>query len=148
MQKNSDYVVYTDGAYSPLRDQGGIGVVLLDENDKVLYQYSKAFKGVTNNKMELAAVIVALLLIKTPISSLTIKTDSQYVIGCATKGWKRKKNVKLWKKFDDIIAEKKKLISDIKFEWVKGHADNYYNDLCDELAVAATKELLDDEVQK
>ena len=134
--------IYTDGAYSPLRDQGGIGVVYT-ENNKEIYRYSKAFKGVTNNKMEVFAVIAALMMIKKPIESLEICTDSQYVIGCATLGWKRKKNVSLWVAFDKLFVEKQKLVSKpIEFVWVKGHADNEFNNICDEIAVAASKELL------
>ena len=137
-----DYVIYTDGAYSSSRDQGGIGIVVLRDGEKV-FKYSKAFKKTTNNQMELIAIITALRAIKQSINSLTIYTDSMYVKGCATLGWKRKKNVELWMKFDEVFKAAQALVKDpIQIEHVKGHADNVYNNLCDELAANASQELL------
>ena len=137
-----DYVIYTDGAYSSSRDQGGIGIVVLRDGEKV-FKYSKAYKKTTNNQMELIAVIIALQSIKNPINSLTIYTDSMYVKGCATLGWKRKKNVELWIKFDEAMDKAESLVvNPIQIEHVKGHADNVYNNLCDEIAVQASQELL------
>ncbi len=137
-----DYVIYTDGAYSSSRDQGGIGIVIL-RDEKYVFKYSKAYKKTTNNQMELIAVITALRAVKNPINSLTIYTDSMYVKGCATLGWKRKKNVELWMKFDEAMDKTKSLVKNpIQIEHVKGHADNVYNNLCDEIAVQASQELL------
>lgn len=134
----TQYVLITDGAYSSARDQGGIGLVFLKNGEKIL-EYSKMYKGVTNNMMELGAVIVGLRLIKNPIDSLTIITDSMYVIGCATKGWKRKKNVKLWQEFDSQYERVKALCPDIRFEHVKGHDGDKWNEYCDKLAVKASQ---------
>ena len=137
-----DYVIFTDGAYSSSRDQGGIGIVVLRDGEKV-FKYSKAFMKTTNNQMELIAVIIALRAIKNPINSLTIYTDSMYVKGCATLGWKRKKNVELWNLFDQAFKLAQVLVkTPIQIEHVKGHSDNVYNNLCDELAVQASQELL------
>lgn len=132
------YTLITDGAYSSARDQGGIGLVFLKNGKKIL-EYSKMYKGVTNNMMELGAVIVGLRLIKNPIDSLIIITDSMYVIGCATKGWKRKKNVKLWQEFDTQYERVKTLCPDIHFEHVKGHDGDEWNEYCDRLAVKASQ---------
>lgn len=136
----TQYVLITDGAYSSARDQGGIGLVFLKNGEKIL-EYSKMYKGVTNNMMELGAVIVGLRLIKSPIDSLTIITDSMYVIGCATKGWKRKKNVKLWQEFDSQYERVKALCPDIRFEHVKGHDGDKWNEYCDKLAVKASQSI-------
>lgn len=136
----TQYTLITDGAYSSSRDQGGIGLVFLKDGEKIL-EYSKMYKGVTNNMMELGAVIVGLRLIKNPIDSLTIITDSMYVIGCATKGWKRKKNVKLWQEFDTQYERVKTLCSDIHFEHVKGHDGDKWNEYCDKLAVKASQSI-------
>ena len=137
-----DYVIYTDGAYSSSRDQGGIGVVII-KDEELVFKYSKGFKNTTNNRMEMTAVIVALQAIKNPINSMTIYTDSMYVKGCATLGWKRKKNVELWMKFDSVFKQAQELVKEpIQIEHVKGHANNIYNNLCDELAVNASQELL------
>ncbi len=134
----SKYTLITDGAYSSSRNQGGIGLVFLKDGEKIL-EYSKMYKGVTNNMMELGAVIVGLRLIKNPIDSLTIVTDSMYVIGCATKDWKRKKNVRLWQEFDIQYERVKAMCPDISFEHVKGHNGNEWNEYCDKLAVKASQ---------
>lgn len=144
----NDYTLITDGAYSSSRDQGGIGLVFLREDKKIL-EYSKMYKGVTNNIMELGAVITGLRFIKKPIDSLTIVSDSMYVIGCATKGWKRKKNVKLWEEFDRQYARVSELCPNIVFEHVKGHQSNvnsiesYWNNYVDKLATTASKRMGD-----
>lgn len=134
----TNYTLITDGAYSPIRDQGGVGIVFLRENEKIL-EYSKSFKEVTNNQMELGAVILGLRFIKSPIDSLTIVSDSMYVIGCATLGWKRKKNRKLWEEFDRQFSRVKQLCPDIKFKHVKGHTGDKWNEYCDKLASNATQ---------
>ena len=134
----TDYVLITDGAYSSARDLGGVGIVFLREDEKIL-EYSKPFKGVTNNQMELGAVILGLRFIKSPIDSLTIVSDSMYVIGCATLGWKRKKNIKLWEEFDRQFSRVKELCPDIKFKHVKGHTGDKWNEYCDKLATKATQ---------
>ena len=69
-----DLVIYTDGAFSSKRNAGGIGIVIL-LNDKKLLEYSNQYKRTSNNQMELAAVIVALRLIKSSYDSITIYSD-------------------------------------------------------------------------
>ena len=140
----SKYILYTDGAYSSSRDQGGIGLIFLKENNKIL-EYSKMYKGVTNNIMELLAVIVGLRFIKKPIDSLTIISDSMYVIGCAIKGWKRKKNIKLWEEFDKQYSRVKELCPNIEFKHIKGHQsgnnlteNSKWNNYVDRLATSAS----------
>lgn len=133
-----ELVVYTDGAYSPLRDQGGVGLVILEDGKKLL-EYSNRYHRTTNNQMELGAVIIALRLIKKPYDSITIYTDSQYVIGCATLGWKRKKNVKLWQEYDNQIDRVSKLCPEIKYLHVKGHNGDEWNEYCDKIAVKASQ---------
>lgn len=139
--------VFTDGAYSSNRNQGGIGVVFVI-NGKKVYEYSNTIPNTTNNKCELLAVIYALRAVSKHTESLIIYSDSQYVIGCATKGWQRKKNVNLWKAFDTVYERAKTLCDSIEFVWVKGHTgkdDNFskMNDLADKLAVEASHVILD-----
>ena len=136
-----NYECYTDGAYSSARDQGGIGVVFL-RNGKKTDEYYRGFKQTTNNKMEILASLFALKSIKMPIDSLTIYTDSMYVIGCATLGWKRKKNIVLWEAFDRELQRVNLLCPNIKFQHVKGHSENQWNNYVDHLAVNASHELL------
>lgn len=136
-----NYECYTDGAYSSVRNQGGIGIVFLRNGEKTV-EYSRGFKQTTNNKMEILASLFALKSIKTSIDSLTIYTDSMYVIGCATLGWKRKKNVVLWEAFDREMKRVSSLCPNIKFQHVKGHSENHWNNYVDHLAVNASHELL------
>lgn len=138
-QKN-EYRIFSDGAYSSKLDQGGVGILVL-KGDKEILRYSKMYKHVTNNKMELGAVIIALRMIKGKIDSLTIYTDSMYVLGCATLGWKRKKNALLWEEFDKQHQRVKELCPKIDFVHVKGHAGNKYNEIVDDLAVKASQEI-------
>lgn len=130
--------VWTDGAFSALRDQGGVGIVMLEDDKKIL-EYSNMYKRTSNNQMELAAVIISLRIIKKKYDSIEIYTDSQYVIGCATLGWKRKKNKKLWEEFDKQYQRVSELCLNIKFIHVKGHNGDMYNEICDALAVNASK---------
>jgi ribonuclease HI len=136
-----NYECYSDGAYSSSRNQGGIGVVFLRNGEKV-FEYSKGYKNTTNNQMEIIAAFIILKAIKKPIDSLTIYTDSMYVIGCAVKNWQRKKNIELWQKFDTEFQRVSKLCSKIEFIHVKGHNGDKWNSYVDKLAVNASQELL------
>lgn len=137
--------MYTDGAYSSTKNQMGIGIVFLKNNTLIL-EYSRMYKDGTNNVAELGAVITGLRFIKKPIDSLTIVSDSMYVIGCATKGWKRKKNVKLWEEFDRQYSRVKELCPKIEFIHVRGHQKDdselaKWNNYVDKLAVNASKQI-------
>ncbi len=137
---SSSYTVFTDGAYSSARDQGGVGIVILKDGLEIL-RYSNMYKKTTNNQMELGAIIIALRMIKGEIDSLVIYTDSQYCIGCAVQGWKRKKNKAMWEEFDKQHNRVKELCPDIRFIHVKGHAGNKYNEIVDKLAVSASQRI-------
>lgn len=131
--------IYTDGAYSPLRDQGGVGIVFIRNGEKI-YEYSKMYKATTNNRCELSAVIIALHAISKNIDNIIIYSDSQYVINTITKNWKRNKNQDLWANFDKCYKQAQKFCNNISFTWVKGHKDNEWNNLADKLAVEASQE--------
>lgn len=136
----NNYIIYTDGAYSSKRNQGGVGIVILKDG-KLIQRFNKTYKNTTNNRMELIAVITALKAVQKEINSLVIYTDSMYVIGCATLDWKRKKNVLLWKVFDEALEKAQSFVkSQITFEHVKGHEGDKYNEICDTLAVRASHE--------
>jgi ribonuclease HI len=135
--------IFCDGAYSSSRDSGGIGLVLL-EDGKELIHYSNMYKRTSNNQMELGALIIALRLVKKEYNSITIYSDSQYVIGCASQGWSRKKNVKLWKEYEKQFDRVSTLCKDIKFIHVRGHqTDNSFetkwNNYVDNLAQKASE---------
>mgnify|MGYP002623755733 CR=1 FL=1 len=136
----NDYIVYTDGAYAPSRNQGGIGIAFIKDN-KLIFQYGGTYLDTTNNRMELQAVITALNCIRKKVNNVTIISDSQYVLGCITKGWQRKANLDLWEKFDRAEKRARTLTDSINYQWTKGHADNKWNQFVDSLAVAASNEI-------
>lgn len=132
--------MYTDGAYSSTINQMGIGIVFL-KNSTLILEYSRMYKDGTNNIAELGAVIIGLRFIRKSVDSLTIVSDSMYVIGCATKGWKRKKNIKLWEEFDRQYSRVKELCPNITFVHTKGHNGDKWNEYCDKLAVNASRQI-------
>jgi len=138
----NNYTVYTDGAYSHTRKVGGCAFIILNQDNEVLIEYSKYYTSCTSNQMEMIACILALESIKTP-SSITIISDSMYVIGTYTLNWKRNKNKNLWTRFDKAIAFHK----NVSFVHTKGHEDDFYNNKCDKMAVEATKINIKDETK-
>ena len=128
------YKIFCDGAYAPSRDQGGVGFVILNEDDEILAKCSKGYKNTSNQRMEQTAALLAINSIKVP-SDIEVFTDSMYLVGTFTKNWKRKANQDLWKKLDYVISKH----NSVKFTWVKGHAENINNNRCDILASKAIK---------
>ena len=138
--------IYTDGACSGNPGPGGWGAVLRYRfNGKV---YEKELSGgdasTTNNRMELMAVCVALEALKFDGSDVTVYSDSKYVVDAVTKGWvfgwvkkqfAGKKNPDLWMRFLRVYRH-----HNVRFVWVKGHADTVENNRCDQLAVAAAND--------
>ncbi len=120
--------VYTDGAYSSSRDQGGWSYVVLYKNHLIKKEFG-GVKATTNNRMEILAVLNAVELFKNTTQSVNIYTDSMYVVGSLTLNWKRNANLDLWEKFNSYDLSK------FNFLHVKGHNDNKYNEMCDDLAV-------------
>lgn len=133
----NNLAIYTDGACHGSTGIGGIGIVFVNNNE-IIYQFNKQYTNTTNNRMEITAIIYALHAISKPINSITIYSDSQYALGCITKGWKRKKNIDLWNLFDKVYNTAKSFCSDIQFTWVKGHNINEFNNIADKLAVEAS----------
>ena len=95
--------------------------------------------------MELLAVIIGLEALKIPGSRVVIYTDSKYVADSVEKGWvfqweaksfKKKKNPDLWIRFLKAYRKHK-----VRFVWIRGHANNTENEICDRLAVEAYSHL-------
>jgi ribonuclease HI len=135
----SEITIYTDGAASGNPGKGGYGVVLISGRHRL--EKSEGFRLTTNNRMELLAVITGLEALKISESRVVIYTDSRYVADSVEKGWvfqweskafKKKKNPDLWIRFLKIYRKHK-----VRFVWIKGHASNPENELCDRLAVEA-----------
>ena len=142
--------MYTDGASRGNPGPGGYGVILMSGTHRK--ELSQGYKYTTNNRMELMAVIAGLEALKKTGSDVTIYSDSQYVVRAVKEGWLKnwiatdfkggKKNKDLWLRFNELSKG-----HHLKLVWVRGHADNVYNNRCDELATAAAdgKNLLVDE---
>ena len=136
----SEIILYTDGAARGNPGPGGYGAILMYGTHKK--ELSKGFKHTTNNRMELWAIIAGLEAISKKHIPIKIFSDSQYVVNAINKGWLNtwmktnfkggKKNADLWKKFHALAK-----YHTISVVWVKGHADNPYNNRCDELATMA-----------
>lgn len=132
--------IYTDGAARGNPGAGGYGIVMLWGNK--VKELSAGYKLTTNNRMELLAVIVALQHLTKKNIEVNIFTDSQYVVNSITKKWLDtwiKTDFKGGKKNKDLWIQYYQLAKDftVKMHWVKGHADNTYNNRCDVLATAA-----------
>jgi cyclic pyranopterin phosphate synthase len=122
--------IYTDGACSGNPGLGGWGAVIIKDNGQESY-FSGSQEDTTNNRMEIQAVIEGLKNSNSD-EEIRIFSDSTYVINTLTKNWKRNANNDLWSELDDLIKSR-----NIKWNWVKGHSGDKYNDLADELAVKA-----------
>ena len=142
--------MYTDGASRGNPGPGGYGTILMYGDKRK--ELSQGYRLTTNNRMELMAVIAGLAALKKTGLNIIIYSDSQYIVKALNEGWlnkwlatnfaKGKKNKDLWVKFYNLYQQHQ-----IKFVWVKGHAENAFNNRCDELATEAAdaKDLLIDE---
>ena len=141
----SDVVIYTDGACSGNPGPGGWAAILMAGGAKKELSGGEAIT--TNNRMELMGVISGLKALTRPCN-VEVHSDSAYVVNAfsqnwigkwASNGWKNSAkadvaNTDLWKELLELTN-----IHNVTFVKVKGHADNEYNNRCDELAVMESK---------
>lgn len=135
--------IYTDGACSGNPGPGGYAAVIIyGENEKEIFGREV---DTTNNRMELMAAIEGLKVLTKPCD-VKLYSDSAYLVNAYNNGWVKNwkrngwknaskepvKNVDLWEELESLLG-----IHKVEFIKVKGHADNKYNNRCDELAVAA-----------
>ena len=137
--------IYTDGACSGNPGPGGWGAIL--EWNGMEKELSGGAADTTNNRMELTGVIEALRALKEPCA-VELYTDSKYVFdavdkrwvyGWRAKGWiksdkKPALNVDLWEQLLPLLER-----HEVRWHWVKGHAENEKNNRCDRLAVAESQ---------
>ncbi|MDX1956103.1 MAG: ribonuclease HI [Chitinophagaceae bacterium] len=147
---HSSITIYTDGSSRGNPGRGGYGAILMSGSLKK--EISQGYRHTTNNRMELMAVIAGLKALKKHGLNVTIYSDSQYVVNAVEKGWLTnwlrtnfkggKKNADLWKEYHELAQK-----HNVRFKWVKGHAENPFNNRCDELATGAADggDLLEDE---
>jgi ribonuclease HI len=132
-------VIYTDGACKGNPGRGGWGAWLQAGGHEKDLCGGEALT--TNNRMELTAVIEALVSLKRSCD-ITIYTDSEYVRkgitewihGWKLRGWKTAdkkpvKNADLWQRLDALRA-----LHQVDWRWVKGHAGDPGNERADALA--------------
>ena len=140
-------IIYTDGACSGNPGPGGWGAILMyNENKK---EISGAKNNTTNNVMELTAALEGLKMLKFPCE-VELYSDSAYLVNSFSQGWiynwkknnwktaskEPVKNKEIWEEIYNLTQ-----IHKVKFIKVKGHADNEFNNRCDELARNAIKTL-------
>ena len=139
--------LYTDGACSGNPGPGGWGAILCYGEHELSLSGGEAHT--TNNRMELTAVIEGLKKLKEPCI-VELYSDSKYVIDALSKGWAWG-----WKKKGWVKSDKKPALNpdlwdvllalvqthEVHYHWVKGHADNTYNNRCDAMAVAEWQKL-------
>ena len=150
--------IYTDGGCSGNPGPGGwayIMVIKTFQGETVVAEDWGAEPNTTNNRMELMAVISAFKALRQKKGlprEITLLTDSQYVQkgisewihNWKARGWrtadtKAVKNQDLWQELDSISGSGD---FSIKWQWIKGHAGNVYNERCDDLtqkAIASIK---------
>jgi len=139
--------IYTDGACSGNPGPGGYGVILsYNGREKEL---SGGEEMTTNNRMELTAAIVGLEALREPCT-VTLYSDSKYVVDAINKGWAEKwhdnnwmrnskepaLNPDLWEQLLGLTME-----HEVTFVWVKGHAGHPQNERCDKLATGYIEQL-------
>jgi ribonuclease HI len=146
--------IYTDGSAIGNPGPGGYGVVLRYGGH--VRELSGGFRWTTNNRMEILAAIEALRALNEPCT-VTLYSDSQYLVDAITKGWvkrwqskgwmrtkdERALNVDLWLQLLPLLEE-----HDVTFVWVRGHAGHPDNERCDVLAkqAAGKQDLPPDEI--
>lgn len=149
MKSEKEYIIYTDGACSGNPGPGGWGAIVLDSGDQIR-ELGGGASATTNNRMEMTGALEALKIISEKPKSVTIYTDSTYLIRGITQwawGW-RKNNWKtsagqevsnrdLWEDLTAVLAH----LGNPKINWlyVRGHKGTEGNERCDEIAVAYSK---------
>ncbi len=143
--------IFTDGACSGNPGPGGWGAVL--RYGKTEKEISGGEVSTTNNRMELTAIIQALLCLKEPCE-VTLTTDSRYAADGINLGWARSWRKNGWRKADkkpalnpDLWEQLLNLLDKhtVTIVWVKGHAGHPENERCDKLATAAIEAVRQEE---
>lgn len=132
--------IYTDGSCAKNPGPGGWAAVFV-QDDNIVSNISGKDAATTNNRMEMMAVIEGIK--AAPDEKLEVYCDSAYVVNCFKQGWYKKWRQNGWIGSSGKPVENKDLWEqlillteshNVTFNKVKGHSDDKYNNLCDELA--------------
>ena len=158
-------VIYTDGSCvgnGKAHNSGGFGVIVVDNNENLLFNYSKRCENTTNNREELKAILYSFLNYGVNIynednfnkeipvvysdSNYCVQTFNEWMFGWANKGWIKSdkqtpENLDLIQAYYDWYDKGYR----IELKKVKGHAGNKWNEVADQLA---TGKLTPEEVYK
>lgn len=145
--------IYTDGScLKNPNGQGGWAAVFIPENGEI-FEKSGYNPSTTNNRMEMTAVLEGIKHAdyNLPLDEqIEVYCDSAYVVNCFRDGWYKKwrrnnwiassgkpvENQDLWDAIITIVEKR-----NIKFNKVAGHSDDKYNNICDELAGKAARQM-------
>lgn len=157
-------IIYTDGSAHPNPGPGGYGVIVLDDNENLLYTYSKQYENekVTNNEMELKAILYSILKFGVNINNTNnfiqdipvVYSDSNYCVQTYNQ-WMFNWANNNWIKSDKKVPENLEIIQ-AYYDWyqkgyridlkkVKGHSNIKWNEVADKLA---TGKITTEEVYK
>jgi len=135
-------IIYTDGSCIGNPGPGGWAFLVIDSSSeknksaakKIIHRSDFSYHT-TNNRMEMVAILEALKFSQEnfPKYLIELNSDSNLLVQSLNLGWKRKANQDLWQEIDKYRKDLQ-----IKFFWVKAHATNQYNNLCDEYAQKAS----------
>lgn len=132
-KQTKQYEIYTDGSCIGNPGPGGWAAIFLIKNNKEPIAILKGHKSdTTNNRMEMTAVIEALNYVrknKFASENFILYCDSNLIVQTVLRGWKKKANLDLWKKFDELNK-----VTNVRYVWVKAHHENYWNNQCDRIA--------------
>ena len=136
-------ICYTDGSCQGNPGPGGFGVAVLDDNENLITTYSERANNTTNNREELKAILWAFLKYGSKDKILTVYSDSAYCVNTLT-NWMFSWEKNNWKKANNQSPENLDLIkpffnyfqlgNNIQLKKVKGHAQNKWNNMADQLA--------------
>jgi ribonuclease HI len=125
--------IFTDGSCRGNPGPGGWAAILFEEKAKKPLAILKGGENdTTNNRMEMIAVIESLKFIDEhhlQRCEVILYSDSNLIVQTLTRGWKRKANLDLWEELDNLNEE-----LSVEYVWVKGHAQNKWNNECDKIA--------------
>ena len=145
----SKFTVYTDGSCLGNPGAGGYAAVVIDSETGERSEIFGGEMNTTNNRMELTAALVAVKNFSAG-DVVELFTDSNYFKNAFTKGWLANWKRNGWKTSAktpvlnrDLWIELDKFMTNctVNFHWVKGHAGNFFNERCDELARNAAKKI-------